>query len=237
MVNLFSIEKQELEQKEIFAVNKPLKWTSNDVVSYIKRYYGFKKVGHGGTLDPLASGVLIIGVEKGTKLLSNHLSDTKQYEFTIQLGQLTKSYDLGTDTIKTKDWNKQMSLDDLKLICDEFKNTDYWQVPPAYSAKKVNGVRAYKLAIESKEISLKPNLVKLINYEIKTFDINQGKITILIDVSKGFYVRSFAYDLGIKMNTYATVIELKRTKSGNFSLNDCYDFQKNENKNENNIEK
>ena len=70
---------------------------------------------------------------------------TKQYEFTIQLGQLTKSYDLGTDTIETKDWNKQMSLDDLKLICDEFKNADYWQVPPAYSAKKVNGIRAYKL--------------------------------------------------------------------------------------------
>ena len=201
----------------VFCIYKPLHWTSNDVVKKIKYSLKLKKVGHGGTLDPLADGVLIIGINDGTKQLNQHLNDTKQYLTTITFGFQTTTLDMEGDIVKKT--NQIPKIKEINQALVELKNNEYWQTPPIYSAIKINGKPAYQYARNNCEIEIAPKLVKLINYEIIEFNNNQLKI--LIDVSKGFYVRSFARDLAIKLNSLATISQLTRTKSGNYQIDDA----------------
>ncbi len=198
----------------IFCIYKPLKWTSNDVVKKIKYALKLKKVGHGGTLDPLADGVLIIGINEGTKLLNNHLNETKQYLTTITFGYETTTLDLEGEVIKRTDIYPKIK--EIEIVLNEIKNTEYWQTPPNYSAIKINGKPAYEYARNNCEIKIEPRLVKLIDYKIIEYSNKQLKI--LIDVSKGFYVRSFARDLATKLNSLGTITQLTRTRSGEHKI-------------------
>lgn len=205
----------------IFCIYKPKNWTSNDVVQKIKKELNLKKIGHGGTLDPLAEGALIIGVNEGTKELNNHLDNTKQYIATIEFTYQTDTLDL-EGSIEYKS-NVIPQLDDILNKLEILKNETYYQIPPKFSAIKINGKPAYKYARENKEIIIDPRIVKLINYEIISY--NDKTLEIIIDVSKGFYVRSFARDLAHKLGTYATLVKLIRTKSGDLTIENSYTIE------------
>lgn len=205
---------------KIFAINKPINWTSNDVVQKIKKSLHLKKVGHGGTLDPLATGVLIIAIDEATKLLSIHLNDIKEYECEILFGIETDTFDLEGKIINQCEV-KDIDLGKINQILKSWKK-EYLQMPPLYSAIKINGKPLYKYARDNKEIEIKPRNVKLLDYEIISFAENLLKLK--IKVSKGFYVRSLAHDLGQALKSCATVHKLIRTRSGNFCLSNAYDL-------------
>lgn len=203
---------------ELLLVNKPKHWTSNDVVKKVKSILKIKKIGHAGTLDPLASGLLILGINKGTKLLNNILLNTKTYLATIHFNYFTDTYD-SEGNIQQYEY-KNINLEDIKKVLDFFKNNDYYQLPPKYSAVKIKGQKAYELARKNIDFRIEPKLVKLIDYKIINY--LDRELIIEITVSKGFYVRSFAYDLGIKLNNFGNLANLIRTKIGKYSLKEAY---------------
>lgn len=207
----------EIKQK-VFCVDKPINWTSNDVVQFIKHKYKFKKVGHAGTLDPLATGVLVLGVNEGTKQLSTLIQDDKTYVADITFGIETTTYDAEGQIIKEIDPSKIRIEQIEEMIKNKFLN-DYKQFPPIYSAIKVNGKKLYDYARNNKQVEIKPRDVKLFSY--KTIKYINNTLTIELKVSKGFYIRSFAHDLGLALNNHAYISALKRTKSGTFELKDC----------------
>lgn len=214
-------------KSNVFCVNKPLGWTSADVVRYLKKTFKFKKVGHGGTLDPNASGVLVIGVNNGTKELANLILNDKTYVASIQLGIETDSYDVTGNIVKQEDVN--INIDEIKEQINLLTNSNYYQYPPIYSAVKVNGKKLYEYARNNEKVDITPKLVKINSFSNLKYDQLNKVITIEMNVSKGFYVRSFAHDLGIKLGTVACLKTLCRTKSGKYTINDCVqiDFPKN----------
>lgn len=205
----------------ILVVNKPLNWTSNDVVQKVKRVIKAKKVGHAGTLDPNADGVLVLGINEGTKELANLILDDKEYIATICFGIKTNTFD-STGLITEKKLSI-FNYEDLKKVLDEFLTNEYYQVPPAFSAIKINGKKAYELARDNIEIEIKPRLVKIYEYEIIDFSNFELKIRLL--VSKGFYIRSFANDLAQKLKTVGCLLKLTRTKSGPFLINEAVEIE------------
>ncbi len=210
-----------MKNNNLLLINKPKHWTSNDVVKKVKNILNLKKIGHAGTLDPLATGLLILGLNEGTKQLNSLLLDNKTYLATIHFNYSTTTYDSEGDVVNYR----PMTLDlvAIKNALDTFLNCDYYQLPPKYSAIKVNGKKAYELARKNIDFALEPKLVKLCNYEV--IDYSNNQLIIKIDVSKGFYVRSFAYDLGIKLNNFATLANLMRTKIGNYKLDDALEIK------------
>ncbi len=205
----------------VFAIDKPLHWTSNDVIQKLKKTLHLKKIGHGGTLDPLATGVLIIGINNGTKSLSTHLNETKEYVTTITFGYETTTGDLEGEVIHSTDTT--LDINQLQHQLEVLQQGLYWQTPPAYSAIKINGKPAYAYARSQQNVELPAREVKLLNYEI--IALTNCELTIKITVSKGFYVRSFAKDLAASLNTYATITSLRRTRSGDFSIEDAYTME------------
>lgn len=209
--------------KNIIVVNKPKYISSNDAVQIIKKKFNYKKVGHAGTLDPLATGVLVLGVNDGTKQLSKLLLDNKQYIATIQFGYSTTTYDTEGEIV-----NKSTNKVDLEMINNWIQQLLNKQIinqtPPIYSALKVNGKRLYEYAVNNQHVEIKAREVKLFNATILDFDNDKQILTIKLDVSKGFYIRSFANDIGIALNTYATLIDLIRTKSGEFDLTNAIEL-------------
>ncbi len=203
--------------KNIVAIDKPPHCTSNAVIQQLKQTLKLKKIGHGGTLDPLATGVLIIGINNGTKYLSHHLVDTKEYLAEFTFGYETDTWDSEGTIVNEK--ASYPSVEDLEKVLIDLKNNEYWQTPPIYSAVKINGKPAYKYARENQTVTIAPKLVKLNDYEIISYDKKVLKIR--IDVSKGFYVRSFGKDLADKLNTYATMTALRRTRSGDYKIEDA----------------
>ncbi len=208
---------------KIIVINKPVGLTSNDVVQIIKKSFGFKKVGHAGTLDPNASGVLILGINQATKLLSSLLLDDKEYIASIQFGYSTNTYDIeGKITNQT---NKKVVIDKItNHINNLLQQTIINQNPPLYSAIKKDGKKLYEYARNNISVQIEPRKVKLLEANIISFDFESQVLEIKLKVSKGFYVRSFANDLGVSLDNYATLIKLIRTKSGNYSLEDAIDF-------------
>lgn len=202
--------------KNIILIDKPIGLTSNDVVCKIKKVCGYKKVGHAGTLDPQASGLLVIGINRGTKLLANLLFDDKQYEATFTFGIKTNTGDAQGKIIKK--CQSHVTLITIKKASKFFLTNEYYQTPPIFSAKKINGIRAYKLALAGKKVKLKPQLVKIKKMKIIKFDAKQQTLKIVINVTKGFYVRSFCNDFAKKLKTIAYVSALRRTKSGKYDL-------------------
>lgn len=201
----------------LLMVDKPKHWTSNDVVRKIKKELKIKKVGHAGTLDPLASGLMILGINEGTKLLHSLLLSTKTYVATLHFNYHTDTYDSEGEIVNYE--FKQIDLTQITAALDFFKNHDYYQLPPKHSAIKINGHKAYELARKNVNFNLSPKLVKLLNYKIVSYI--DKELVVELEVSKGFYIRSFAYDLGKQVGNYANLANLVRTKIGSYKLEDA----------------
>lgn len=199
----------------ILLVNKPIGLTSHDVVYYLKKKFNLKKVGHTGTLDPFADGLLIILINNATKLAYLFDSLDKEYEGEIVFGN---EYDTNDTTGNITDQKvADFNLEQLKQAIGKLMPS-YSQIPPDYSAVKKDGVKAYLRAREGKPLKLKAREVNIYNFEIKKF---QKSLTFKTKVSKGTYIRSIARDLGHSLNTYGSLHKLTRTKIDNYNLNDA----------------
>ena len=213
------------KEGEILCFNKPLEWTSFKLVGNVRyhicRKIGVKKlkVGHAGTLDPLATGVMIICTGKATKRIEEFQYQTKEYIATIQLGATTPSFDLEHEidaTYPTEHITRELVEQVLPTFIGEIQ-----QVPPAFSACKVDGKRAYDLARKGEEVELKPKL--LVIDEIELLECNLPTIKIRVVCSKGTYIRALARDIGLALQSGGHLIGLIRTRVGDIKLEDCLD--------------
>lgn len=206
---------------EVLLINKPYSWTSFDVVGKIRN--AFKplklKVGHAGTLDPLATGLLILCTGKLTKQIDNFQAEEKEYIGTITLGGSTASYDLETAIEQTFDYSKITETAILQN-CKHFIG-DLDQYPPAYSAIKVDGERLYLKARRGEEIALKTRKVTISIFEITR--IEMPEVDFRVVCTKGTYIRSLAHDFGKKLNNGAYLSALRRTRSGNFKVENAFE--------------
>ncbi len=202
---------------EIFGflnIYKPKGMTSHDVISRLRKITKIKQIGHTGTLDPFAEGVLPVCIGKSTRLIE-YLEEDKEYLATIQFGQETDTYDLEGTILKTYD--KKISKTDLKNSLRSFEG-EIEQVPPIYSAIKVDGKKLYEYARKGLEVEIKPRRVFISRIELIDFDENAQNAKVLIACSKGTYIRSIAYDLGRTLECGAYLTGLVRTQSGQFNL-------------------
>ncbi len=213
------------KEGEILYFNKPLGWTSFKVVGHVRyhicRRMGVKKlkVGHAGTLDPLATGVMIVCTGKATKRIEEFQYHTKEYVADIRLGATTPSFDLEHEidaTYPTEHITRELVEETLQRFKGEIQ-----QVPPAFSACMVNGKRAYDLARKGKEVDLKPKL--LVIDEIELLQCNLPDIRVRVVCSKGTYIRALARDIGVALGSGAHLTALQRTRVGNVRLEDCLD--------------
>ena len=195
-------------------VYKPKGKTSHDVVAILRRVTKIKQIGHTGTLDPFAEGVLPICIGKATRLIE-YLEDGKAYIGTVQLGQATDTYDIEGKITETSD--KKVSLDDIKKVLQNYIG-DIEQTPPIYSAIKVGGKKLYEYAREGKEVEVKSRKVRINEIKIISFNKDKNLLELYIDCSKGTYIRSIANDLGIDLGVYGHLIKLVRVKAGKFSI-------------------
>ena len=198
----------------IYNINKPIGWTSFDVVKKIRNITKLKKVGHGGTLDPFADGVLIIGVGKGTKLLTDIVNEKKSYNATLFLGEETDSLDNEGEIVKRKSVPK-LNEDLVIKILNSFLGR-YIQKPPMFSAKKVNGVRLYKLA--RKKIEVERDDQNCTIFDISLIGIENNIIEFAVTCSKGTYIRVLGSDIAKKIGTVGYLTKLTRTSIGKHSL-------------------
>lgn len=210
---------------EVLYINKPLNWTSFTLVRRLRnklcRKLGIKKlkVGHAGTLDPLATGVMIVCTGKKTKLIETFQYQTKEYIATVKLGETTPSFDLETEvdgTFPTEHITRELVESTLTQFIGEIQ-----QVPPTYSACKVDGKRAYEFAREGQEIELKPKL--LVIDEIELLDYAFPQIKIRVVCSKGTYIRALARDIGLALGSGGHLTALERTRIGDVTLDQCID--------------
>jgi len=214
----FTFSKDFFQSGAVMLLDKPLEWSSFDVVRYVRNRIGIKKVGHAGTLDPLATGLLILCSGKATKSISQIQDQFKEYVATIKFGESTPSYDAALDADQTKPW-EHIELEHVKeAIENEFSGT-IEQVPPIYSAIQVRGERLYKKARRGETLELPPRQITIHSTEILSFDMPY--CTVKIRCGKGTYIRSFAHDLGITLDSRAHLTELRRTKTGEFSVDDA----------------
>jgi len=198
-------------------IDKPVGPTSHDVVDAIRRKFGIKKVGHCGTLDPNATGLLIIVLGRGTKLSEKLMGDDKVYEGAIQFGETTDSYDADGEILETKTV-PPLTLDQLNEAAAAFIG-DLMQIPPMVSAIKKGGVPLYKLARKGIEIEREPRLVHIYNFRFTNYEPPLGQFKIAC--TKGTYVRSIAHDLGQKLGCGAHLAALRRSVSGRFDVADA----------------
>ena len=198
-------------------IDKPAGPTSHDVVDAIRRKFGIKKVGHCGTLDPNATGLLIIVLGRGTKLSERLMGDDKVYEGTIKFGEATDSYDSDGELTGSLPV-MPMTLEELNEEAAKFIG-DQMQVPPMVSAIKKNGVPLYKLARQGIEVERAPRLIHIYNYRFTEYAEPLGKFRVAC--TKGTYVRSLAHDLGQKLGCGAHLTTLRRSVSGKFDVADA----------------
>src|SRR5688572_28125591 len=197
----------------VLVIDKPQGLTSHDVVAAARRALGETKIGHTGTLDPLATGVLPLAIGRATRLVRFLAASDKDYEATIRFGLATDTYDVtGRELGRT---NAVPSRDDLMRALDALTG-EYAQTPPPYSAKKVDGRRAYQLARADQEVTLAPVPVRVTRTELLDFSGTTARVA--LTCSAGFYVRSFAATLGEMTGTGACLEALRRTRSGDFAL-------------------
>lgn len=208
---------------ETICIDKPLEWTSFNAVKRLRsamlRRMGIKKmkVGHAGTLDPLATGVMIIVTGKSTKLIEQLQEGVKEYVATMRLGATTPSFDLETEidaTYPTDHITRELVEETLGKFLGRIEQT-----PPAFSACKIDGHRAYKLARSGKEVNLKPKI--LVIDEIELLDYSREEIKVRIVCSKGTYIRALARDIGEALGSGAHLTALRRTRVGNVRIEDC----------------
>ena len=211
----------------IAVIDKPLEWTSTDVVRKIKyvliNRLGYKKIkiGHAGTLDPLATGVLLICIGKATKMVNALQSEEKEYVAELELGATTPSHDMEHPIDKrypTEHITREMIDEALLSLTGE-----RLQAPPIYSAKKVEGVRAYEFARAGEEVELKKALINI--YEIEVLDFTMPYLKLRVRCSKGTYIRSLAYEVGEALQSGAYLRSLRRTRSGGFTAENGYKLE------------
>ena len=209
-----------MKNKGIIPINKPKGWTSFDVVNKIKHIVKPLKVGHLGTLDPMATGVLLVTVGKATKLFDIMQEKQKTYVAEFKFGYVTDSLDATGEVVNTSNNipTKQQIEDVLFNFVGKIS-----QVPPKYSAKSVNGVRAYDLARNNQEFELKPKMIDIYNIELLSYDNNCLKLEICC--GSGTYIRAIGRDIAEKLNSLATMTSLVRTKISNFSVEDCFEIE------------
>lgn len=202
---------------KLVVVNKPSNLTSRDVVNKLCKIFNTKKIGHTGTLDPIASGVLVCVCGKYTKLVNDLTSLEKEYVATIKLGIKTDTLDTEGNIIEERDVN--VTLDDIKKVFNNFPKS-YNQTVPKYSAVKINGKKLYEYARNNIDIKLPVRKVEI--YSLELLDFDGSSITFKTKVSKGTYIRSLITDLCNDLNTIGTMSNLIRTKQGNFSIEESY---------------
>ncbi|MDR1763290.1 MAG: tRNA pseudouridine(55) synthase TruB [Dysgonamonadaceae bacterium] len=220
----------DFQEGEILYFDKPLNWTSFDLVNKVRygisRYLKVKKikVGHAGTLDPLATGVMIVCTGKATKRIDELQYLTKEYVATLKLGATTPSFDLETEIDATYPV-EHIDREAVESVLQQFKG-EIMQIPPAYSACKVEGERAYLRARKGEDVEIKPK--PLVIDEIELLDFTGDEIKLRIVCSKGTYIRALARDIGQALNSGAHLIKLERTRVGEATLDKCLkvaDFQ------------
>lgn len=213
----------------ILSFDKPLTWTSFGLVSKVRyllcQHIGEKKlkVGHAGTLDPLATGVLIICTGKATKQIDTLQAKTKEYVATLQLGATTPSFDQETPvdaTLPTGHITEELVNEALAKFIGRIE-----QIPPSYSACKVDGKRAYDLARQGKEVELKPKVLVIDEIELQDFNPQTMQATIRVVCSKGTYIRALARDIGLALDSGAHLTALRRTRIGDYKVEECHTLE------------
>ena len=213
---------------EIFAIDKPYRISSFGALAHVRyvlsRTLGYKvKIGHAGTLDPLATGVLILCTGKATKRIEEFQGQTKEYTATLQLGATTASYDMEHEvnaSFPTEHITRELINDTLPQFIGNIE-----QIPPTYSAVKVNGDRAYELRRAGEEVKLKPKHIHINEIEVVDFDVEKMQLSLRVVCGKGTYIRALARDLGRALNSGAYLTALRRTRVGDFTIDRCLDYE------------
>lgn len=219
-----SLRDVDFKEGYIAIIDKPLEWTSTDVVRKIKfalqHRLGYKKIkiGHAGTLDPLATGVLIVCIGKATKMVNELQAEEKEYIADIELGATTPSYDM-EHPIDCRYPTDHITREKIEQTLQSLTG-ERLQAPPIYSAKKVEGVRAYEFARAGEEVELKKALINI--YEIKILSLEMPHLRISVRCSKGTYIRSLAHEIGLALESGAYLTGLRRTRSGGFKVENAF---------------
>jgi len=202
----------------ILLIDKPSGITSHKVVEIIRKKLGVKKVGHAGTLDPLATGLLIIMLGKATKLSNTLICQSKTYEVEMKLFLETDTGDITGRIIKDEK-PQTFTENQVQAVISSFYNYEYWQKPPIYSAIKIKGRKLYQYARKGVPVEYPPRLVKIEKIKLLNYSSDEKKINFLVECSKGTYIRSLVKDIAEKLGVIATVSQLRRISSGKFNIN------------------
>ena len=218
------------ELNGIIVINKPKDYTSHDVVAKVKRILNIKKVGHTGTLDPNATGVLPLLLNQGTKLSKYLIEHDKDYEVTLKLGIKTDTLDGEVNIIEKQEviWN---NLNDIEKVLNSFIGKQE-QIPPIYSAIKVNGKKLYEYARNGQTVEIKPRKIEIYKIELQKVDKKQNEINFKVSCSKGTYIRSLCENIAVKLGTIGYMKELNRTKVGRFNIENSITIEELENNKE-----
>lgn len=211
------VNPQNSEKKQLFGflnIYKPVGMTSHDVVAVLRRVTKIKQIGHTGTLDPFAEGVLPVCIGKATRLIE-YLQDDKEYLATVQFGASTNTFDLDGEKTFTSD--KKVKKEEIIEALKSFEG-EISQLPPIFSAIKVKGKKLYEYARKGEEVEIQPRKVFIENIELNSFDEESQQAQVLIKCSKGTYIRSIANDLGEKLGCGGYLVKLVRTQAGNFRV-------------------
>lgn len=210
------------DEGRVLLIDKPYRWTSFDVVNKLRYVLKIKKIGHAGTLDPLATGLLIICVGRMTKRIEEYMGLEKEYTGTLVVGQTTPSHDLETEVSAAQD----ISLITREMIVEASRNFlgEISQLPPMHSAIRVGGKRAYSFARKGNDVELKPRTVHVHDFEIT--DVRLPEVDFRIVCSKGTYIRSIVRDMGTTLGVGAYLSVLRRTRIGSFSIDDAVAVEK-----------
>ncbi len=202
----------------VLLIDKPTGMTSHDVVYHVRKKLKMKRIGHAGTLDPLATGLLIILVGKATKLSNRLMGMDKEYEGTFELGKVTNSQDSDGEIEETHEVGEDITEERIKAELKTFMG-DQYQIPPMFSAIKIKGVPLYKLARKGQVVEREPRFIRISKYELTEWEKPFGKF--YVHCTKGTYVRTLAHDLGGKLETGAILTQLRRVASNNLSIKDA----------------
>ncbi len=212
----------------IIIINKHKGCTSHDIVYKVKKMFN-EKVGHTGTLDPMATGVLPLLIGKGTQCSKYLINHDKIYNVTLQLGEKTDTADSEGKVIETKEVKEEtLKKENIEKIFEKFKGKQE-QIPPIYSAIKVNGKKLYEYARKGQEVEIKPRKIKIYNIELLNINEKQKQIEFQVSCSKGTYIRSLCEDIAQRLETVGYMLELKRIQVGNFNIKEAITIEQLEN--------
>lgn len=207
----------------VVLVNKPKGWTSFTVCGKLRRLVNVKKVGHAGTLDPIATGLLIVCIGKATKVVDRYQGMIKGYSGVFRLGEATSTWDADSPVIQREPW-EHIKDDDIRKAAASFCG-EIWQVPPMFSAIKVGGERMYEKARRGESIELSPRRISIFQFEIERSLDDRQNLIFRVVCSKGTYIRSLCADLGKALRSCAHLTALRRDSIGEYSADDAWDFK------------